>query len=168
MKRRDSTCSWRRSPASPLNVLAWGWSWPATAQAGRGSPAQAASLGLGDRVYLSGELDRAEVAWAMSGAEVFVLPSRVEPFGIVILEALRAGRPVVASSRGGAGEIVRHEREGLIADPLDGAQLAAAITRLLDDRILAGRLAEAGHQRVNDFDWGTIVGGYREIYQSVA
>ena len=129
---------------------------------------QAARLGIADRVHLAGKLDRAEVAWAMANAELFVLPSRVEPFGIVVLEALRARRPVVASSRGGAGEIVRDHREGLIADPFDAAQLGAAMARLLDDRTLAGRLAEAGHRRVLAFDWGVIAAGYRQIYRSVA
>jgi glycogen synthase len=133
-----------------------------------GLVAQAARLGLADRVHFPGTLGRAEVAWAMGAAEVFVLPSRVEPFGIVVLEALRAGRPLVVSSRGGAGEIVRHEREGLVADPLDSAQLAGSIARLLDDRALAGRLAEAGRRRVRDFDWGAVAGEYRDIYRSVA
>jgi glycogen(starch) synthase len=133
-----------------------------------GLAAQAARLGVADRVHFAGALGRAEVAWAMGTAQVFVLPSRVEPFGIVVLEALRAGRPVVVSSRGGAGEIVRHEREGLVADPLDSAQLAGSIARLLDDRELARRLAKAGRSRVRDFDWGSVAGEYREIYRSVA
>jgi glycogen(starch) synthase len=133
-----------------------------------GLAAHAARLGLADRVQFAGALGRAEVAWAMGAAEVFVLPSRVEPFGIVVLEALRAGRPVVVSSRGGAGEIVRHEREGLVADPLDSAQFAGAIARLLDDRCLAGRLAAAGRRRVRDFDWSAVAGEYRDIYRSVA
>jgi glycosyltransferase involved in cell wall biosynthesis len=133
-----------------------------------GLAAQAARLGIADRVHLPGKLGRAEIAWAMGAADVFVLPSRVEPFGIVVLEALRAGRPVVASARGGAGEIVRHEREGLLADPLDGAQLAGAIARLLDDRDLARRLAEAGRQRVARFDWSAVADRYRGIYRSVA
>jgi glycogen synthase len=130
--------------------------------------AQAARLGVAGRVHLAGSLGRAEVAWAMAAAEVFVLPSRVEPFGIVVLEALRAGRPVVVSSRGGAREIVRHEREGLLADPLDSAQLAAAIARLLDDTDLARRLAEAGRERVREFDWSAVAGRYRAIYRGVA
>jgi glycogen synthase len=129
---------------------------------------QAAALGLASRVHLPGALTRPQVASVMAGADVFVLPSRVEPFGIVVLEALRAGRPVVASSRGGAGEIVRHEREGLLADPLDATALASAITSLLDDPPLARRVAAAGSERVKDFDWGAITRRYRAIYQAVA
>jgi glycogen(starch) synthase len=104
----------------------------------------------------------------MSHADVFCLPSRVEPFGIVVIEALRAGRPVVVSSRGGAPEIVRHEREGLVADPFDPAAYGAAIDRLLADRELAARLAAAGRERVNDFSWAKIADQYTALYRELA
>ena len=130
--------------------------------------ARAAVLGLDRRVHLPGALSRAQVAWAMANASVFVLPSRVEPFGIVVLEALRAGRPVVASSRGGAGEIVRDGEHGLVADPLDTAALARAIARLLDDASLRERLSVAGRARVSAFDWAPVTDRYREIYRRVA
>ena len=133
-----------------------------------GLTALAERLGVTERVYFAGLLGRAEVAGAVDAAAVFVLPSRVEPFGIVVLEALRAGRPVVVSSRGGAREIVRHEREGLVADPLDSSELADAIARLLDDPDLAQRLAQAGRRRVGGFDWSAVADDYRDIYRSVA
>jgi glycogen(starch) synthase len=128
---------------------------------------QAAALGLGDRVAFPGLLSRAEIAWAMEHTEVFVLPSRVEPFGIVVLEALRAGCPVVVSSRGGATEIVRDGVDGLVADPLDLSQLAAAIDRLLCNRILADKLGQAGASRARDFDWIEISDRYRRLYEVV-
>lgn len=130
--------------------------------------ALADELGVGDRVALPGHLGRGEVAWAMAAAEVFVLPSRVEPFGIVVLEALRAGRPVVVSAHGGAPEIVHHESEGLVADPLDTDALAAAISRLLGDPGLAGQLAAAGRQRVEDFSWERITDQYARVYKDVS
>lgn len=130
--------------------------------------ALACQLGLQDRVVLAGRLDRRRVAWTMANADVFVLPSRIEPFGIVVLEALRAGRPVVVSSRGGASEIVRDEREGLVADPFDTEGLAVAISRLLDDSELAGRLASAGRERVNHFSWERITGQYTKLYREVS
>ncbi|MEX2659946.1 MAG: glycosyltransferase family 4 protein [Acidimicrobiales bacterium] len=128
---------------------------------------QAEDLGVADRVVLPGRLDRAQVAWAMANAAVFVLPSRVEPFGIVVIEALRAGRPVVVSARGGAPEIVRHDQEGLVADPLDTAELGAAIDLLLRDPDLAGRLARAGRTRVESFSWDVIADQYAELYREV-
>lgn len=130
--------------------------------------ARARHLGLEDRVTLPGRLSRGQVAWAMANATLFVLPSRVEPFGIVVVEALRAGRPVVVSARGGASEIVSHGVEGLVVDPFDTAALAAAIGRLLDDEQLRQRMAAAARARVEAFSWGEIAERYRTIYRSVA
>jgi glycogen(starch) synthase len=128
---------------------------------------QVHELGLADRVLLPGSLSRAQVAWAMANASVFVLPSRVEPFGIVVLEALRARRPVVVSMHGGATEIVRDEREGLVADPFNPAALASAIARMLDDGKLRERLTRAGEARIRAFDWPLVAARYRAIYLSV-
>lgn len=127
-----------------------------------------AAAGLAGRVVFPGSLSRAQVAWLMRAAAVFVLPSRVEPFGIVVLEALRAGRPVVVSARGGASEIVRDGVEGLVVDPCDTAALTAAIERLLSDTSLAERLARTGTARVAEFDWASLARRYRELYQRVA
>jgi glycosyltransferase involved in cell wall biosynthesis len=129
--------------------------------------ALARELGLQDRVALPGRLSREQVAWAMQDAGVFVLPSRVEPFGIVVLEALRAGRPSVVSSRGGAPEIVRDEREGLVVDPFDTPALTSAIGRLLSDEPLAAHLGAAGRERVGEYAWSAIGERYREIYRAV-
>ncbi|MBW3614209.1 MAG: glycosyltransferase family 4 protein [Actinobacteria bacterium] len=128
---------------------------------------QAEALGLADRVTLPGRLDRGQVAWVMANAEVFALPSRVEPFGIVVIEALRGGRPVVVSSRGGAPEIVRHEREGLVADPFDAIAFGHAIHRLLSDGALARRLADAGRVRVDHFSWDRITDQYHQLYRGL-
>jgi glycogen(starch) synthase len=126
---------------------------------------RARELGMADRVALPGMLSRSQVVWAMHHAVLFVLPSRVEPFGIVVLEALEAGQPVVVSSRGGASEIVRDGNEGLVVDPLDPAALASAISRLLDDSSLRKRLSAAGRSRARDFAWETITDRYVALYR---
>jgi glycogen synthase len=125
-----------------------------------------AATGLEARVALPGSLDRGQVAWAMQAAEVFVLPSRVEPFGIVVLEALRGGCPAVVSSHGGAGEIVRDGEDGLVVDPTDPGALAHSIDRVLSEPALASRLAEAGPRRAGDFDWGLLTERYRRLYEA--
>ncbi|MDX6689272.1 MAG: glycogen synthase [Solirubrobacteraceae bacterium] len=125
------------------------------------------ALGLGSRVVFPGTLSRLQVAWAMAHASVFVLPSRIEPFGIVVLEALRAGRPVVVSSRGGAPEIVRDQQDGLVVDPFDTRAMATAIARLLDDDGLRRRLSAAAVLRARDFSWDVIAERYRRIYGDV-
>ncbi len=102
----------------------------------------------------------------MEKADVFVLPSRVEPFGIVVLEALRAGTPVVVSDRGGAGEIV-DAGQGLLVDPTDTSALAASISRLLGDPSLRERLAYSGRLRAKAFGWEGITLQYESVYESV-
>lgn len=127
---------------------------------------RAETLGLTSRVALPGALGRGQVAWAAANASVFVLPSRIEPFGIVVLEALRAGCPVVVSSRGGATEIVRDEVDGLVVDPTDVGALAAAIDRVLSVRGLAAALEAAGPRRAAEFSWAALRERYVDLYRS--
>ena len=127
----------------------------------------ATAAGLGERVAFPGTLSRAQVAWVMGAAAVFVLPSRIEPFGIVVVEALRAGCPAIVSTRGGANEIVRNGVDGIAADPCDTAALANAIDLLLSDASLADRLGRSGRARAAEFDWGAIAQRYQELYERV-
>jgi glycogen(starch) synthase len=121
-------------------------------------------LGVKSRVMLLGRLSRPEVSAAMGSAEIFVMPSRLEPFGIVILEAWRAGRAVVATSRGGAPEFVDDGENGALVDPFDTAELAETLSRLLSEPARREALGEAGRRRVNDFSWQAIVPAYKRCY----
>lgn len=121
-------------------------------------------LGLAGRVVLPGVLDRAQVRWSLDRATAFVLPSRVEPQGIVALEALAAGCPAVVSSRGGAVEVVRDRREGLAVDPTDRRALTDAIARVISDTELRARMTAAGHARAREFDWGRVTARYLAVY----
>ena len=127
----------------------------------------AGELGVADRVYFPGRLDRAQVARLMRGAEVFVMPSRLEPFGIVVLEAWRAGTAVVATNRGGPPEFVEEGVDGLLADPFDSHALAGAIASLLDDPVRRGEIARQGREKVAAFSWPLIASQYRKIYAAV-
>lgn len=121
-------------------------------------------LGLHGRVDLLGRLSREEVAAVMAGADVFVMPSRLEPFGIVILEAWRAGAPVIATTVGGPPEFVQDGVTGLLADPADTELLADKLDRLLSDAALRDRLRAAGRDRVKQFGWPEIAARYHEIH----
>jgi glycogen(starch) synthase len=126
---------------------------------------KADAAGIAERVAFPGTMSRAQVSWAMSTAALFVLPSRIEPFGIVVLEALRAGCPAIVSPHGGATDIVRHDVDGIVADPCNPSLLAHAIDSVLSDESLARRLRCAGPRRAAAFDWGLIAQQYRDIYE---
>lgn len=93
--------------------------------------AQVAALGLGDDVELLGQ--RSDIAGLMADSDVIVLPSHSEGLSNVILEAMMAGRPVVASAVGGTPELVADGRTGVLFPSDDDAALAAALDRLAAD-----------------------------------
>jgi glycogen synthase len=128
---------------------------------------RAFGLGLGERVHLPGRLDRAEVAAVMQGADVFVMPSRIEPFGMVALEAWLAGTPVIATPHGGPPEFIKHGVSGLIADPHDPADLAFALGSLLASPALRERLAEAGREELPRFGWDVLAEKFQATYMTV-
>jgi glycosyltransferase involved in cell wall biosynthesis len=107
---------------------------------------RAAARGVEDIVTFEGF--RADVADVLADLDVFVLPSLWEGFGLVLLEAMAAGRPVVASAVGPIPEIVVDGVTGLLVPPGDPAALADAITRLLLDPELAAAYGRAGRARV--------------------
>jgi glycogen synthase len=127
----------------------------------------AGTLGIAERVKFPGRLSRHQVAAAMSQAQIVVVPSRIEPFGIVVLEAWRAGRPVLATSNGGPREFVHDGEDGVLVDPSDVASLAAALNELLSDRARCDLLGAAGRHHVEAFDWPLVAARYRSLYSEV-
>ncbi|MGW0763266.1 glycogen synthase [Streptomyces sp. NPDC002814] len=115
-------------------------------------------------------LPRADVIQLLTHAAVFVCPSVYEPLGIVNLEAMACGTPVVASRVGGIPEVVEHGVTGLLVDTEASfeADLAGALDAVLADPEKAARMGEAGRERaVGEFGWDAVarrtVGLYREI-----
>ncbi|HKY60396.1 MAG TPA: glycosyltransferase [Gemmatimonadota bacterium] len=100
-------------------------------------------------------------------ADVFVMTSRTEGLGTSILDAMAAGVPVVSTAAGGIPEMIDHERSGLLVPPGDAVALAAAVVRVLDDRALARRLAEAAAVKVRDFDVRRTIGRTEELYRQL-
>lgn len=125
-------------------------------------------LGLTDRVHLIGFADRPKTVSLFRGCEMFILPSRQEPQGIVSLEAMACGKPVVASHVGGVPEVVQDGITGLLVPRENADALAGAIESLLADPEKARTLGEAGRARaVSLFTWPRIADQYFEIYDAV-
>jgi glycosyltransferase involved in cell wall biosynthesis len=110
--------------------------------------ALARELGVQDRVVLLGRADDAALAAYYRRAQVFVGPSSGEAFGLVYLEAMYHGLPVVASRGDGGAEIVRHGETGLLVDPPDTGALAGAIVEVLRDRERGARWGARGREVV--------------------
>jgi glycogen(starch) synthase len=128
--------------------------------------ARAAAAGLSTRVRFVGRTDRPVTVALFREAEVFVLPSRWEPFGIVNLEAMAAGTPLVASLVGGVPEFVEDGVTGLLVEADDARTLAGAIRRLWASPELRAELAARGAEQATRFDWTCIEEQYREVYAS--
>jgi alpha-maltose-1-phosphate synthase len=115
-------------------------------------------------------LPRADVIQLLTHAAAFVCPSVYEPLGIVNLEAMACGTPVVASRVGGIPEVVDHGRTGLLVDVDDDFEtgLARAIGSVLADPAAARRMGEAGRQRaVGEFGWDAIARRTVRLYEEV-
>jgi glycosyltransferase involved in cell wall biosynthesis len=132
----------------------------------------ASDTGVATHVDFRGRVSDAELRQAYASADVFVLPSVLdqrrdtEGLGVVLLEAMNYGVPVVASDIGGITDIVQHERTGLLVPPGDERALADALTRLLGDSALARSLGEGGTRLLRDsFSWDRIVERWEEVYE---
>jgi glycosyltransferase involved in cell wall biosynthesis len=106
-------------------------------------------LGIGEQVVLAGPQSNVP-AW-MNAVDVVVHASRNEPFGIVLIEAMALGKPLVAGAEGGPAEVIAHGVNGLLVPYGDVPALAACLVRLLNDRGFAKRLGEAARERARDF-----------------
>jgi len=109
------------------------------------------SLGLRDQVTFLGTVSRRELIHRYRTAGLFCLPSRQEGFGIVFLEAMASGLPIVAARAAAIPETVAEGEVGLLADPDDPAGLDGALRRLLEDAALRRDLGAAGRRRVEQY-----------------
>ncbi|MCI4370182.1 MAG: glycosyltransferase family 4 protein, partial [Thermoplasmata archaeon] len=131
--------------------------------------ALAKRLGIADHVTWLGHVESAaEYRAVMRGASAFVLPSEWEAFGLVLLEAMAAGVPVVATSVGGVPEVLLGGSAGRLVPYGDTAALGAAIRSVRSDPAERARLVAAGTARVADLDWARAVERHRALYRSLA
>ena len=127
----------------------------------------AETLGVADRVVFAGFLPQEEVRAWLQRARLFVLPSTEEGLGVVMLEAMACGTPVVASRVDGIPEAVT-DREGRLVPPADPAALAEAMIEALDDGEWDTLSCAPREHAVTHFDWSHIARRYVELYRRVA
>ena len=128
--------------------------------------AQVSRLGLEDRVVFTGYVAEAEKADHFNLGDVFLFPSAMEGFGLVVAEAMSTGLPVVASNRGSIPELVVDGEGGFVCEPTGPEPFVEKLTLLLGDRALGEKFGHANRERVERlFRWERCVDGTRRVYE---
>lgn len=146
----------RRQPAARLLIVGDG------PEHGR-LRALAGELGLGAAAQFSGALPDAEMAHVYRRSRIFCLPSVQEGFGIVFLEAMAAGLPIVATTAAAIPEVVPQRQAGILVPPGDVTSLAAALDELLSEPRLAAEYGAFGRDHVQQYDWARVAEQFEEI-----
>lgn len=119
-----------------------------------------------ERIEWLGRIDDEEAAARLRAADVFCAPSRHgESFGVVLLEAMAAATPVVASDLPGYRTVAEHATHALLVPPDDATSLAAALRAVLDDPALASRLSDAGEGRAAEYAMDKLAERYVALYE---
>jgi len=121
-------------------------------------------LGLAGRVRFVPPQPHHLLSTYYRAADVCVVPSRSESFGLVALEAAACGTPVVAAAVGGLTTLVDHGVSGLLVDDRRPESYAAALSRVLDDPGAAARMSAAAAERARDYTWSTTAARLRRLY----
>ena len=121
-----------------------------------------------DRIEWLGRIGDSELARRWRSANVYCAPSvGGESFGVVLLESMAAGAPVVASDIAGYRNVVTPDLDALLVAPNDPGALASAVNRILGDAALAAALREAGHKRAESFSMDALAEEYEGLYESI-
>ena len=123
-------------------------------------------LELTENILFTGRLDHDILPFYYAAADVCVVPSYYEPFGLVAIEAMACGTPVVASNVGGLKFTVIPEETGLLVPPHDIDAFAAAIDRILTDDLWARKMRKQASLRVRqNFSWAWVAGQLSDLYR---
>lgn len=128
-----------------------------------------AELGLTDCTTFPGRISDNDLPLYYAAADLCVVPSHYEPFGLVAIEAMASGTPVVASQVGGLQYTVSAEETGLLAPPKDAEAFSTAIDRLLHDQSWREQLGKAARKRVEEhFSWQGVARQLDQLYREVS
>ena len=147
------------------------WEFPDTRLivVGPGKPDAASERVLGERdlrdVVFIGGVDYADLPRYYRTADIFCSPATGgESFGIVLLEAMAAGKPVLASDIPGYATVVQHGVQGLLVEPQNEERLAEALVQLINDPALRGRLGARGREHAENYSWKRIAVQVMDFY----
>lgn len=135
----------------------------------RDSVALAKVLGLEGHATFAGSVSEESLPKYYASCDLLVLPSRddSEGYGLVILEAMAAGKPVIGSRVGGIPDVIRDRETGLLVEPNDPRKLADAIITLLLDDGLRRKMGSAARRFAEEHDWERVTRGVEAVYQEV-
>jgi D-inositol-3-phosphate glycosyltransferase len=125
-------------------------------------------LGIADVVTFLGKRSQESLPFYYASADVVVMPSRYETFGMVALEAMACGTPVVASDVGGLSFIVRDGETGYLVPEGDARAMADCLNRILHDPALRARLGKRGVEIARDYAWTHIADQVEALYCQVS
>ena len=121
--------------------------------------------GLQDQVELCGRLDRDGIADLLTEADVFLLPSHLESFGLAALEARLSGVPVLAMRDSGVREFLTQDGDSLLVD--GDADFQRALVETVDNATLRARLTEACRRPIDTYSWAAIIERHLRAYREV-
>jgi len=128
-------------------------------------PALVETLGLAKRVHFTDMV--MDMPALMRSVDAFVFPSRYEPMGLVLLEALSVGLPVITVRTAGGAEVITHDSGIVLDDPDDAVALAAAIMQVAGDRDYARSLGQRAREVARDLSWQAMAERYLTVYEQV-
>jgi phosphatidylinositol alpha-mannosyltransferase len=122
-----------------------------------------------DRIVMVGAVPNRDLHAYHGIADVSIAPATGhESFGVILVEALAAGVPVVATDIPGYREVIRDDVDGVLVTPGDDAALAEGVARVLDDPALAERLVQSGRTRARAFSWESVTPRIEAVYRRIA
>jgi glycosyltransferase involved in cell wall biosynthesis len=151
----------KRNPEAKIVIIGEGWLRDSLQTLAR-------SMGCQDKVFFTGFLSERDLAEAMVSADVLTVPSVYEPFGIVALEGMAAGVPVVASKTGGLAEVIEHGETGILVYPRDPESIAWGVSQILSNPNYAQQIVKNAKEKLRkNFSWDAVAEKTIRLYEEV-
>jgi len=151
----------KRNPEAKIVIVGEGW-------LRDGLQNLARSIRCQDKVFFTGFLSERDLEEIMVSSDVLVVPSIYEPFGIVALEGMAAGAPVVASRTGGLAEVIEHGQTGILVYPRDPESIAWGVSQVLSNQNYAQQLVKNSKDKLRkNFGWNAVAEKTIKLYEEV-